>query len=106
MKDHIRLIKNQEGPLRSYQARYKAMVRSKNQNQELLDQKFSSKERDVSYEDDSLFIEQMGWSRYRKGAEQKDQRNFEKMDQLIKTLGYLDYRDILAANKYIIESRK
>lgn len=32
--------------------------------------------------------------------------NNEKMDQLVEKLGFLDYRDFLAINKYIIESKR
>ena len=28
------------------------------------------------------------------------------MDELIDKLGYMDYRDLLACNKYIIEAKK
>ena len=28
------------------------------------------------------------------------------MDQLVEKLGYLDYRDALAANKYILEAKR
>ena len=32
--------------------------------------------------------------------------NNQHMDELVEKLGYLDYRDALAANKYILESKK
>jgi hypothetical protein len=32
--------------------------------------------------------------------------NNEKMDQLIEQLGYMDYRDALACNKYILEAKR
>jgi len=31
-------------------------------------------------------------------------KSFREMDALIQKLGYLDYRDFLAANKYILEA--
>lgn len=33
-------------------------------------------------------------------------RNIHVMDELIKKLGYLDYRDFLALNKYIFDAKK
>jgi hypothetical protein len=32
--------------------------------------------------------------------------NNDKMDQLIEQLGYMDYRDALACNKYILEAKR
>lgn len=32
--------------------------------------------------------------------------NNKTMDDLIKKLGYLDYRDALACNKYILEAKR
>lgn len=32
--------------------------------------------------------------------------NNTKMDELIEKLGYMDYRDALACNKYIIEAKR
>lgn len=36
---------------------------------------------------------------------QKNQNNI-KMDELVEKLGYMDYRDALACNKYIIEAKR
>jgi len=38
--------------------------------------------------------------------DQEKMLNNVKMDQLIDKLGYMDYRDALACNKYIIEAKK
>ena len=36
----------------------------------------------------------------------KKQLNDMKMDELVAKLGYMDYRDALACNKYIIEAKR
>lgn len=36
---------------------------------------------------------------------QKDKNN-TKMDDLVEKLGFMDYRDALAANKYILEAKR
>ena len=43
-----------------------------------------------------------------KGDKINDQKakNNKIMDQLVEKLGYLDYRDALAANKYILEAKR
>jgi len=33
-------------------------------------------------------------------------KSFKEMDQLIQKLGYMDYRDLLAANRYIFEAQR
>lgn len=44
----------------------------------------------------------------RKAEEIDNQKllNNKKMDELIEKLGYMDYRDALACNKYIIEAKR
>jgi hypothetical protein len=38
--------------------------------------------------------------------DQEKMQNNIKMDQLVEKLGYMDFRDALACNKYVIEARK
>lgn len=39
------------------------------------------------------------------GVDRQKYRNIQAMDQLVQKLGYMDYRDALACNKYIIEAK-
>ena len=41
-----------------------------------------------------------------KKNDNKKQINDMKMDELVAKLGYMDYRDALACNKYIIEAKR
>ena len=39
-------------------------------------------------------------------VDQEKVQNNQKMDELIDKLGYMDYRDALACNKYIMEAKR
>lgn len=65
---------------------------------------------DLRLDEELSVLPELGFEEYMKSMKQKADikkvQNYSKMDELIQKLGFLDYRDFLAINKYIIESKK
>lgn len=73
--------------------------------QDLLDKQDKTR-KTIIIDDDISVMERIGWKNFATLMGSKQKKNFNKMDKLIEALGYLDYRDLLAANKYMLESKK